>query len=84
MQISNVRDAKANLSKLIQHALAGHEVLIAKHGQPLVKLTPVELNTVPRAGGQWAGQVHWSDQFEFTDEEIDRMLSSPIVPDEDV
>jgi prevent-host-death family protein len=37
----NVRHAKANLSKLIDAALAGEEVVIVKRGQPVVKLVAI-------------------------------------------
>jgi prevent-host-death family protein len=38
----NIHEAKTQLSKLIQRALAGEEVTIAKAGQPLVRLVRVE------------------------------------------
>lgn len=37
----NIHEAKTTLSKLIERALAGEEVIIAKAGKPLVHLTPV-------------------------------------------
>ena len=37
----NIADAKANLSKLIDCALAGEEVIIARYGVPLARLAPV-------------------------------------------
>jgi prevent-host-death family protein len=40
MQI-NVQDAKAQLSKLLDAAMLGEEVLIAKAGKPVVRLVPV-------------------------------------------
>lgn len=42
---ANIHEAKTTLSKLIERALAGEEVIIAKAGKPLVHLTPV-----PQAG----------------------------------
>lgn len=41
MTISNVHDAKTNLSKLIAAALRGEEVIIAKAGKPVVRLVPI-------------------------------------------
>lgn len=35
MQPTNVAEAKAQLSRLIERALAGEEVVIGKHGKPL-------------------------------------------------
>jgi antitoxin (DNA-binding transcriptional repressor) of toxin-antitoxin stability system len=43
MQIT-VHAAKTSLSKLIEAALAGEEVIIAKGKQPMVKLVPVARN----------------------------------------
>ena len=37
----NVHDAKTNLSKLIEAALAGEEVIIARDSKPVVRLVPV-------------------------------------------
>ncbi len=41
MTKANVHEAKTNLSKLIEQALNGEEVVIAKAGKPLVRLVPV-------------------------------------------
>lgn len=38
--IVNVHAAKTNLSKLIEAALSGEEVLIQRRGEPVVKLEP--------------------------------------------
>lgn len=38
----NVHEAKTNLSKLIEKAKNGEEVVIAKNGVPEVRLVPVE------------------------------------------
>ena len=37
----NIRVAKANLSELIQQALLGEEVIIARDNRPMVKLVSV-------------------------------------------
>lgn len=37
----NMHEAKTNFSKLVEKALRGEEVVIAKSGTPLVKLVPV-------------------------------------------
>ena len=35
-----IRQAKANLSKLVQSALAGEKVIILKHGRPFAEIVP--------------------------------------------
>ncbi len=74
MTVSNIHDAKTNLSKLIEAALRGEEVVIAKAGKPVVRLVaiqdePAEKPLTPgekfrRGMGSLAGKVR-----EITDEE---------------
>ena len=37
----NMHDAKTNLSKLVEQALSGEDVVLAKNGKPLVRLVPI-------------------------------------------
>jgi prevent-host-death family protein len=64
MKISNIHEAKSQLSKLIESALAGEEIVIAKAGKPLVKLIPYEENKQHRTPGGWEGQVIMSEDFD--------------------
>jgi prevent-host-death family protein len=41
MRVS-VSDAKAQLTELVRRAEAGDEVILTRHGQPAVRLTPVK------------------------------------------
>ena len=52
----NIAEAKAKLSELLDRALAGEEVVIARAGRPLARLVPVEPRQ-PRKKGAWRG---WS------------------------
>lgn len=42
MVIRNVAEAKTTLSQLLDAALAGEEVIVARNGTPLVRLVPLE------------------------------------------
>lgn len=64
MKISNIHEAKSQLSKLIESALAGEEIIIAKAGKPLVKLIPYQENKQPRTPGGWEGQVIMEEDFD--------------------
>ena len=44
-KVVNVAEAKAKLSELLEAALRGEEVIIAKRGKPLVRLTPEKPRT---------------------------------------
>jgi prevent-host-death family protein len=54
----NIHQAKTQLSKLIQRAMNGEEVIIAKDGIPVVKLVAIQSEVVKRsAPGLYAGQI---------------------------
>jgi antitoxin (DNA-binding transcriptional repressor) of toxin-antitoxin stability system len=60
-----IHEAKTNLSRLIQAALAGEEVVIAKGKQPLVKLVVVpELRQQRRIGGAEGIVLFVADDFD--------------------
>ncbi len=48
----NLYDAKTNLSKLVDRAAAGEEIVIAKAGKPKAKLVPYEAPAKRRIFGQ--------------------------------
>lgn len=41
MRMVNMHQAKTTLSQLVEAALRGEEVVIARHGRPAVRLVPV-------------------------------------------
>lgn len=82
MHITNVHDAKTKLSYLIKRALAGEEVVIAKAGEPMVKLVPYQQDLTPRKGGQLKGKIWIADNFDEFDEELEEMFNGPIFPGE--
>jgi prevent-host-death family protein len=63
MEQFNVAEAKARFSQLIQRALAGEDVVIAKDNKPLVRLVPVRRATRRRQPGSAKGQVWMSRDF---------------------
>ena len=48
----NLYDAKTNLSKLVDRAAAGEEIIIAKAGKPKAKLVPYQPARKKRRFGQ--------------------------------
>ncbi|ACB33833.1 prevent-host-death family protein [Leptothrix cholodnii SP-6] len=47
----NIAQAKAQFSELVQRALAGEEVVIARDNRPLLRLMPLATTGKPRAPG---------------------------------
>jgi prevent-host-death family protein len=77
-EIVNMHQAKTSLSRLVERALAGEEVVIARNGEPLVKLVPVPKERKPRVPGRGKGKILISPDFEFTEEEIAELFEGPL------
>ncbi|MEO8102757.1 MAG: type II toxin-antitoxin system Phd/YefM family antitoxin [Betaproteobacteria bacterium] len=58
----NLFDAKSSLSSLVARAVAGEEIIIAKHGKPMVRLVPVSSGV--RKPGSARGQVKIAKDFD--------------------
>lgn len=54
----NIHDAKTHLSRLVERAAAGEEIIIARAGRPLARLVKLEPERAPRRLGLYAGQPY--------------------------
>lgn len=77
-EIVNMHQAKSSLSRLVERALSGEEVMIARNGEPLVRLVPIRKERKPRVPGRLKGKVWIGPDFEFTDEEITELFEQPL------
>jgi prevent-host-death family protein len=60
-----VHQAKTNLSRLLEEASSGKEVIIARGSEPVAKLVPIGVARSKRAPGKLAGQITYTaDAFE--------------------
>jgi prevent-host-death family protein len=84
MQITNISDAKASLSKLVEKVLQGEEVIIGKAGKPVAKLVPYDQDTTPRqlGAGRWHGHIWMADDFDELPEEILNLFTGEAEDDE--
>jgi prevent-host-death family protein len=73
MPTVNVHAAKSQLSRLLDAAVSGEEVIIAKAGKPMVRLVPIEPKKERRKLGTLAGQFRVPDNFDdpLPDEVLD-------------
>ncbi len=70
-EIVNMHQAKTSLSRLVEKALAGEEVIIARNGEPLVRLAPIAKKREPRVPGRMRGQIWIAPDFdEMSEEEL--------------
>jgi prevent-host-death family protein len=70
MEIASIHEAQSQLSKLVEHAMNGEEVIIAEAGRPMVRLVPIVNELHPRVGGQWKGRVRISEDFDQLPDDI--------------
>jgi prevent-host-death family protein len=72
MHITNISEAKASLSQLIEKVLKGEEVIIGKAGRPVAKLVPYDYDHSPRDLNQgiWKNQVWMAEDFDVLPEDI--------------
>jgi prevent-host-death family protein len=70
MLTENIYAAKTHLSRLIQKALEGEDVVIAKAGKPLVRLIPYQEKNKPVIFGTFKGQIEISEDFDEYSEEV--------------
>lgn len=64
MIVANIYDAKTQLSRLIDAARRGEDVVIARDGKPMVRLVAVEAPDVARRRpGSGKAQIRIADDF---------------------
>ena len=80
----NMHEAKSQLSRLGKLAWEGEEIVIARAGEPWLRLEPYREHVQPRQLGGFEGQIWMSPNFDEEDEElIEAFENSKIFPDED-
>ncbi len=83
MHITNISEAKANLSHLIKMVRETNQpVIIGKAGKPVAVLSPYSEDTSPRRlGGSWEGNVKVAKDFDEPDKELnDSFYDSSVFP----
>jgi prevent-host-death family protein len=64
MKMVNVHAAKTHLSRLVDEAAAGQEIVIAKAGRPMVRLVPVSQAKARTGFGALKGKIRASSDFD--------------------
>ena len=74
MRTVNIHAAKTHLSRLVEDAAAGEEIVIAKAGKPIARLCPLPQSKPRRKLGILDGKFEVPDDFDTLDEEEIRRL----------
>jgi prevent-host-death family protein len=77
-EIVNVHAAKTQLSKLLERAEAGEEIVIGRAGKPVAKLVPYVPDRPRRVFGALKGQIVVHGDFNDLDTEIEREFEESI------
>jgi len=72
VQITNITEAKAQLSALIERVVHGEEVIIGKAGKPVAKLVPFERLARPRRPGALRGRIVIAADFDDLPDDLKR------------
>lgn len=78
MRSVNIQEAKTHLSRLVEEAARGEEIVIAKAGRPMVRLVPCTEGRTPRKLGGWAGKMSIADDFDETPDEVIRLFEGRV------
>jgi len=70
MPITNISEAKAQLSALIRRVEDGEEVVIGRGGRPVAKLVPFERLEEPRRPGALKGRIKIAPDFDELPDDI--------------
>lgn len=63
MQAVNIHEAKTHLSRLVEEAAVGDEIIIAKAGRPVARIVALP-SAKPRKLGVLKGRLHIPDDFD--------------------
>ncbi len=77
-EIVNVHAAKTQLSRLLERAEAGEEIVIGRAGKPIAKLVPYVPARPRRVFGALRGQIVIHGDFNDLDAEIERDFEESI------
>lgn len=64
MRQINIHEAKTHLSRLVEDAAGGDEIIIAKAGKPVARLVGIDPARTPRIRGLLKGKVWIADDFD--------------------
>lgn len=64
MRTINIHEAKTHLSRLVEDAAGGEEIVIAKSGRPVARLVPIKATGKKRKLGFLAGKLEIPDDFD--------------------
>jgi prevent-host-death family protein len=62
--VVNIQEAKTQLSRLVDRAAAGEEIVVARNGRPVARLVALDTADAPRRGGWARGEIRIGPDFD--------------------
>ncbi len=78
--MENMYQAKTHLSRLVEKALEGEDIVISKAGKPLVRLVPYESKPLPVVTGTLKGRIKIAADFNELSPEIENIFEGYLLP----
>jgi len=63
MHMVNIHDAKTHLSAILKRVESGEDVLIAKAGKPIARISPISASSGKRHPGSAKGKIVMTQNF---------------------
>lgn len=64
MTLVNMHEAKTHLSRLVERAAEGEEIVIARNGEPVARLVALAEEPGTRRLGIWRGRIRLADDWD--------------------
>ena len=64
LTVVNIHAAKTHLSRLVDRAAEGEEIVIARAGKPVARLAPLRQTSTPRKPGLMRGRIVVAKDFD--------------------
>ena len=68
--IVNVHEAKTHLSRLVDRAAGGEDIIIGKAGKPMARLVAYREDRSPRVPGSLRGRIRLAPEFDEVDDDL--------------
>jgi len=81
VKVVSIQQAQAHLSRLVEQAVAGEEIVIIKAGRLCVQLTPCASEQAPRTLGGWEGELRIARDFDHVDARVIGLFEGGMPPD---
>ena len=62
-KVLNIHEAKTHLSRIVDEVAAGKEVIIAKAGKPMARLSPITVSVKKKKLGLLKGRIKVAPDF---------------------